>query len=1489
MWNFESDDSDSEVKLTKHYSLFKNYFTHPVLKLRPYLFSPPVDFIFYLTNRTKIPQYFLNIVWLIICIQLCLTSFFPLIANNDYSSKSLTFLKIMQQIFLVYGSENSTPFFIRFILYYNIVIFMIEWILIFLYIFKSCLNPFICYVYLFFDIILCVIFTPLSAYYIGLGFEYFIQSDNYSFSYLIITIFAFLLQFRALVTFVTTHNYLALSYHVHKNYTYTVYFFYITIISSFTTFVYNHIDNVYIFCILSFASFVFTLFYYYRPHIYQKFQSVTVNATACFNFTMLLICGFGRNFFPPQLIIWGSLLVFLIYASIFYFLFDVHTAQAIKMITKPNFTEKMKSGIQVMHYMGYASQFGSIEMLECTHLIPLYQKFKNDNNFQFALAVCSCSYRQFPDELEPHVIPFNSFSAYNNTYSLFVEEFQRLKGPRTPEEMIRHNIHASLIEDSLKKLVKMFYKMTDIIFHETSNVLTVNAVTTYKEFSNLQMLLLRFLQKYPKSPLAKVYAEVFSNLIINKDLQNEIKFWTKYKYGIPLANPKLETIVALEARDPLVEAFHPKYAEFPQNLVNISKTTFSNLKSFQMKQPPSPKKNGPYMVSLRNFPFLFAYLILLFAPFAFFHIIAIENISYQTTANDIRKALLITQNLSLIAAYSPIYAEMDGAEFTYLLDEFADEMFDLTISTYKSTLDFVNYVSQMNKNTILPIDMYFQERMANFFLTTTNIIQGTIDTDYSQRELIGSILFDVLEASLSAVSKRPIARVTDFPLSESFVNFSDHFIIAIQNAGQKEHPLFEFSIYYYLIIIFAGILFCLTLICLEFYRSKQRMNDYYTALNHVSKAGLNKLKDYYANTSSSLSELDNYFRSFKKQYRNESKDQIYSFAFIRLVFIPCIIFLIVGTTLLTVTYGIFQCRTKSTLNQIELLNFLTRFILNYSKAVSATHNYFFNANFQLDPEKLYNEATNAISQIFNDSYTQYRSSQFCNLCIPQYTKMFKSTIDNDVETVFNLYLTNIVNFVTTETVFTSSGTNKVKMARLFHYNVKEAFQYVTIRMLNETIEEIDHAIPWFQVTFFLYIFVLILFFISNLYAFSIGDVPYSILSSIVSLLDAVEQMGQQNLMIVENKEYPRQKELTSLDYHIFNDLRKSINSAIIIIDYQLNIVSYNEECCHLFVGEQLLEKNISIYEALKSTYIDVKTQIPLKHIINQYLYGEINIVTSYTIADTGDRNETYDLLCIPLYTDNKSPINGQNMTSPHLILSFTENYQAFKLSSLIESNKKIPGLILRDWMHNKIAEPFSQNHNYPLIFIENGLVAVMHLTGLTNLGNGQLDQTINNIDQIYRRFDMIVASHKMLTKFRTHSSLYCIGTDVFEPPKINHIITLDFLRCIQELLDEATRLSISKGVEIEAKVSATLGQITAGLPGPPHPWFEFWGNAATEAFTNLLFAAPNVITVTDEVLETTKEIDAFFDIQTNQHLHYLQKLMNPDSMKKKRLSKQINE
>ena len=114
-------------------------------------------------------------------------------------------------------------------------------------------------------------------------------------------------------------------------------------------------------------------------------------------------------------------------------------------------------------------------------------------------------------------------------------------------------------------------------------------------------------------------------------------------------------------------------------------------------------------------------------------------------------------------------------------------------------------------------------------------------------------------------------------------------------------------------------------------------------------------------------------------------------------------------------------------------------------------------------------------------------------------------------------------------------------------------------------------------------------------------------------------------------------------------------------------------------------------------------------------------------------------------------------------------------------------------------------------------------------------------------------------------------------------------KCIQELIDETQRLSVSKGVAIQAKVSATLGQLTVGLPGPQHPWFEFWGIAATEAFTNLYFALPNMITITNDVFETTKDIDYYFDIQSNETLYYLTKVMSPESMKKKRLSKQINE
>ena len=1453
------EERENHVALTRKLGILSNYFSKTIPRIGTKLVFPPMDFIFYIISRAPLCSLILNIAWIILCIQTCLSSYVPMLAINPSSEKTEGMLKIIGTIFLEWCPKERALIIVKTAFYLHIWDLLLIICMVRAYYNRGMLTKVSCFAFMLYETIICTIFTPIVLNSCAIVFRLHRQRVLTGYTNLGLAIFTMLLQFRATLSYIIYNNYIGLSNYPYRNDVYMIYFSYLILTSSIPGFLYEGFSIRYAFIPFSVISLLFSLSFMYRPHLYEKFQSISANSCALFNGVVILINGLCVYKYDHSALIRISLYITFICFLVYWFWFKYVLDYSANAIRSDTFVENIKSGRVASYMIGYASMVGSMELADCTHLIELFQKFENDPSFGKHLAVCSCSLRKYPEELEPTLYSSDYLFGIKIHYLHLIELFDRIKGPRTSDEITLHNLRASIIVQGLIRLANAMSNLSDIVFHESTNVLDSNAIFVVRLFIETKIIAMSFIQKYPLSPASKVFIEALRVLTTAKDFNQELDFWSNFSYTSPLLRqyPELSLTKYLKTNP---DVFVPKYGNFSNVLKRISTKTTERIKEFPRKEIMHSGSNGPFFISIKRPLYVFAFIILFCAPIVFFVLLRFESVSTSNVTSMLLDGYILLQNFSYLNSLMPFYTiENIGNNelFKHIYGNSVFKRIDGYLSHASQYVESCNNVNYRRNNE----ESHFVTAFRDYLRDASNLSQ-LLNGNFTNKVAFHEIVFSCYEVILDSIrtngSNTKALKYTSANIIQTLTEFSDEMYNNLMRMENFDHPIANLSISNYGIIVVGCILFCLILIFIELVQGVKRAEFYYASLKSLSKSALIKLRARFDALGDSLKDIEAYFNSYKSNDPLFVSSQIKVFSIVKFVIVPMISFLVVGSFLLIASFALFRCDSLSSLNGLDMTRFMTKFIMNTSSIAAATHSIFFHYSYY-DKEEIVKKAAATKDQIYNISKTKYQDESFCDACFKTYAQLFSFKKKADLETLADLYLTSSINLfnLLNESSFNFNMFQKLTMLYYDYIFVAfESIQDIILEKLNEGGEEKK---PWMQINFALYLICCFSFYMILLRGITIGDLPHKYLDDLVSSLEIVD-VSSESSALLDNKSFIADPTQVKLNPAIYNALRHSLNASVIIVDYQMNIISSNLNTSHLFVGEQPVE-GVSIIEAMKSNFVDREQKLKLVHIINQYFYREENTIRSFEIEDTDDPSNTFDLLCIPLYIDDSSNLFRRSQEIPQVILIFNENKETVKLRSLVKYNKELPIKVMNDWMHPKISEQFNIHHNFTHKVCDSAFFAVVRIIGLTNIGGGvDVEQTIEGIDQIFRRFDMIVTSHTLLTKLRTHSSMYAIGTDLFSPPSIAPSVTMEFLHCLSDLVDETYKISYSKNIKLSIAIGASFGQVAIGLLGPQHPWLECWGPAVKDSLFILSHAKTNSISINPKIIDLTKDIDQYFTV-----------------------------
>ena len=1465
-------EKDRDSMDAKKFDAFYDFFSELMPRVRIKHLSPPKDFVFYMISRYPLPKVLMNIIWIVLCIQTALSSYLPILINRLNCKNLEETLKILGKIFIEWTHDDNALILVNGAFYLHLFNILLNISMVRAFYNRGMLSKITSYAFTIFDTLLSLVLAPIIFDSCSILFRKFNKEVMESYSLLCITILTFILQIRATVAYIFCNNYISLSHHPYRNDVYIIYYSYLIFTPTLSLIIFDGIYIQYAYIPLAIISFVFVFSFMYRPHLYNYGQSVSANTSALFNGISLIINSVFVHDEDNDFLIWISFFIIFACFLIFRGLFKYILNYSIRSIKSKEFIDEVEDGRVASYVIGYSTMAGTQELAYYTNIISLSYKFKNDRSFSKHLAICACSIRDYPEDLKKSFDSSSSRFGFNSQDPYFIELYNRLRGPCTTEEMTTHNMCGNAIEKGLAQSSEALSNISDIIFHESTNVLTSNAIAASKALIKTKILALNFIQKYPLSPLSKVFIEALRVLTTTKELNDELNFWSSFNYVSPFASqyPQLSMVKHMKT-NPLM--FVPKYGNIPNVLDKVSSKTADKIKEFPKKDASYSPNNGPFNISLKKPLYIIAFGILFIVPIVSFFVMFRESQSTKNVSTKLTNGYIMLQNLSYVTSLLPFYTVESIGNNTIFGFVYRAKVFNRINNYLIGASEYIKAITSTNyevKTTEKELNYILRDFLKNE--SSLNMqLQGNFTNIFAFHELVFSCYEVILDSIRTNGTNIHSKRYTSENIIQTLVKFTEDMYDFLEKTEKFSHPISDISIFNLTIYVLCMIILSMILIIVEFIQSKKRANYYYASLSNLSKSALLKLRDRFVSLRKTLKGMETYFDS-----PNDSNDpyvtsQIRPFSMIRHVIIPVICFAVFGSTMLIFSFVMFKCYSSSSLNKFDITRFMTKFAMNVSKVAAATHSTFFNYTLY-DRESIIQLANESKMQIYNNTETQYQCKCMCTILYKMYSQIFSYIKTADLETIAGLYLTNSINFF--ELLQQKQLTQHLfqKLTALYYDYIFLDFEKIQELIIGnaEKMEEVRK--PWMHSFFIFYIIACFVFYMLCLRALTIGDIPYKYLNDLVSSLEIVDSTSKAATLLDQQSFVPQIKK-QKLSPVIYSALRSSLTSSVIILDYQMNIVSYNAETYHIFVEGQTVE-GVPIMEALKSNYVERGQKLQLRHIIDQYFYQEVNTIRSFEIEDVNDSGNTYDLLCIPLYIDNQSTFFRRSQGIPNLILIFNENKEAVELKRLIKSHKELPAKVMNDWMHPKISKQFAAKHNFPLQVCDTGLFAVIHLFGLDEISNGDLVQTIEGINRIFRRFDMVVASHSMLTKFRSHSSMYALGTDVFAPPNIIPSVTMEFLICLSDLIDETARISASKKVKLSIKVGASIGQIVAGLPGPQHPWLECWGSSVQDALLILSHGQPNSISVSPKIIESAKDLDHFFKVTCLDNFVSLEKLKN---------------
>ena len=1391
-------------------------------------FNPKLDLTLYIVNRVKIPYFVLNVFWIYTCLQNVFCSYFPITYLRKSKTKLSNMFKVIQNCLLLFYFKNdsvSPDFPLLIVMIFELFTIFLELFVSQQYKKNAMINTKLLYFYVIFETLYYIPLSPVIYSIFGSLISSFFEAES-ELNYVIL-IFPLIVLCRHMYgsyDYLLNRNYFIFHFEVYNTTKYWVYFISFGFIPSSACFIFNNnyssqffFPNLFIIiiCGLFIIACVITFPLFNHFQYASALGSIVTCLATCI--TSISIHNTGNS----NLIILVSFLTAVVMVIGLNIVLKALQSYSIKQVKNPDFVKNCKTGGFTACLYSYAQYSGIKEIILCQHSLALYYKFKENPLVALRLIFDYMCFKQAPIELQSLIADLYVGIDSDFFFPYIYEYYVRVKGPDFPAEMEMHQDMAHDIIDQLEQCIISLKQISNIIFREYSEILVINALKASSLVNDTMKNILEFAERYPKSPYSRIFYEILLRIYAFKPVTREIRWWLNYDYPTPLATmPQLTDKLrgSLDAQSQYIGTNSCEYGEMPQESQN---EILNSLRTIPKHSEVSSGLNGPYHKLFKNFFFDLALVFLFLGPFIFECVMYRDALHQLNYSDALEQCYMNLQNLSFLYSMSPILV------INKISDKFEGTKFELThseevIEKMRISIRFFNLLILGNQN--------FQLACPHFSGDLLNIMTQVIEYNGEERTLMSLLntvaisIEEVISGELHEFIDR--ASTLDFYASPVRIFLEEVLVDFGQLQGHipfyDKIPTIVILVPYYVIVL---LIFVFIVLMLKY--AEKKTETFCRSLNTLSKSPLQEYDKRMTEAQKILPLIKT--SSSRNPSSQEKNDDSYYLPSLKLSWdfvIPAIGLLILYIIAHGFIWQLFRCHSLTILRRNEVNNNLTNDIFRISR-VTIRVMAFLNDLSSYTAEEISSLIDEVLSFEYMYTPSSYKNTTLCKLCSID-KNIGGNTFGQDTQYILYMYLQLSKGSLTMDqsdqealqSVYSSLQTE-------YFHRLMPIFMQLCTRSAEIASRDAPKLEMWIFILIIFTLFVGLLFVWFILHYITIANSVYSILITLLANLGKAD-MNDKIIDLLDNSnidEIEQTQHISPVYYSLF---RLQMNGAVIVIDYLMNIIAINREASHFFVDDQLAVGS-SLFEVMSYNFIDDESGFTLRHIIDQYLWDDINIISEHKVSGTSNNSnekETCNCVIIPIFSEKLQDRTKDITQSPYLVLVFTNNSEEKNIDKALEENKKKPKQIVMDWTHPMIANYFMENHQSQYFYVRRGAVACVYIKGLT-VQNKDIENSIELIDLIIRRFDIIVSTHKYVTKLRTMSSKYYLGSNIFECRTAGSSCSLDIINCCSDLQREVEKLSKSKGIELQLICSAAIEPLSGGISGPQHPWLDIWGDSVT--------------------------------------------------------------
>lgn len=1436
------------------------------------------DYVHYLTKSTKIPNIVRNFLFIYLAFQLLVVGYIPV--NNSYWSKCPSTQKIVEllsYISLILSLDiNSTSFVPCFATLGAFFLFdiIISYLIKLLYSKYRYINPYICSISRYPSLINSTFLFPITCAYCGryLNFSFYIQSDESTAIYAILTVIYLIFSVYRTIYFLLTIHYTVsfhdTLFHIWKPLAIVRLYLSLGLMVFFMHIMPQELTSFPIrSLILTLISAINCYFECFQTNWAQEFQSSTlivVMSTATLSSLAILIDIVVEDGEHLKEVFWASLFLMMIIILLVQPLNTILSRRALKRLKDPLFPEKVKTARQAHHDLCIGTRHGQKDVLMCNHIQRVIERFPDSFDIYLFLARLSLAFGTSPITMEEIATKFEPGPEYNPISKHVYISITRVLSPTNPVEFEVYNKLVVAINRNIASLIDHTRTLYNLILNELTRSLPKASLQFDKVYSKTVRLLFNFVQRYPTSPDGQFFLEMLELLSPDAPELPELKKWQNYKpdyikMDMTLFPSHLSTLLDTPE---IFRSYTPKYSnektQIAEGLLDFETYQTKNAQSFSHVREPYKHVMSRWFIKIIT-------IVALLLPCFLIPVMIAQNQKFYSRTNHIMNGYSIISKIYRMNAF--LYPVLFFKNCSLNNDStFWDNFVNYSVfrnylmrSITALQMDLLQYSAGYGSNMTIDLDLLkltselFHRTDPNnknytyykVFMTQTFIADDFISDDYVYLLYDPDIPYGitVLNKMLTTVS------------SISDIIFRNLTQVEIFTDGP-----FPFDPIYLTILMIALLVVAFILIFFSFKSAIQRFDLFFFTLRETSKAAITRVLNDFQKCLRLISTTGSARKKRKKAH---------VFNFTVHFAIPVFVFFALLVIFIGLSQGYYGC----VITQLDNIHKTYKnFSITYIQSSNLIIRFFEYALLNMTDVK--GDIKNTIVNFsLSDWIIQDYQNSMCPACSKRDVYLSYTSKNNSVriDTAFYnwfAYVSHAVDLNKTNPNVDEIVTDVI----IQYFSDIDPLCRDSIKILETTNQKDVTYTLKHQITIVVLYFIVSMFFVAYLAEIiKFADKPFSV---IVRLLGRLPEnaLSPDTMKILNEHSWDFEIKKFNFDPMYYEQVLKTLPDPVIVIDKMMDIIYFNKSARLIISmptensdGEEISEHS----ELTKRKLFDAKAidlrALPEEEgqeeasmpefcdIVEEYLLDDRNTILTRKLGAQVQR-VYYSFSIQPLEIGNPENV-GSTKAAEHFALIFKNIGEEIRQQKMLEEeavkhfnivNQILPAEIARRLLHEQHSISFR---------VDKVAISYCDIVSFTPwCGSQKPEDVVETLNCMFTSFDGICSKYDQVTKIKCIGDCYMSASGIFSQDKQPDIAAKQMVCFCLDLIDAIGDVNHIRNTNLQVRIgSAFGGPISAGVMGMHKPVFDIWGKIVNDANFMESSGSPMTVHITDELYQVVKD------------------------------------